>query len=1118
MKVSFSLLILGILHVAGSYGQDVKLTINERDIELGALLTLIEKQSGFSFFYNNDRIDKSTKVSIRAREENIVEVLEKVLPGIGIDFSIRNKTDIILRSREEAHDKVAGKTNKVRQDITVTGTVSDGKGELLPGVNVVVRGVGSGTTTNDNGEFTITVPSDTCLLQFSFVGFRMERVIVGNRRIFAVTLSEMPTDLDEVVIVGYGTQRKESVIGAIAAVKPAKLQTNQSRALSNAMAGLIPGIISVQRSGELGYDQSEFYIRGMSTFSEGSRTPLVLVDGIERNMDNISPEEIESFSVLKDAAATAIYGVRGANGAILIKTKRGTVGKPQISVKADYGITMPTKMPEFVDGVKYMEIFNEASVLSGASRGPFSPTAIEYTGTQVDPDLYPNVNWVDEVMKKSASNQKITVDVAGGTERLRYRFITSVYNEAGMTVYDKDVSWDGKYKYRRYTVRSNVDMNLTPSTDLTFSVGGFVTDRNTPGGDGGSGIVARAMQTPPVVYPVKYSTGEFAQVQNSMNPWVWATQTGYQRQDNNGLQSLVTVNQNVGQLWEPLNGLQVKATFSFDVYSYHNVQRYKYPATWMASGRDAQGNLILTNTNKGDEFLGFGKAAGGNRRMYFELPVNYDRTFGSHAVGAMLLFNRDSYIDADAGDPVAAFPYRHQGVAGRFTYNYGFKYFVEANFGYNGSENFASDLRYGFFPSFALGWMISNEKFMENIQGTVSKLKIRGSWGKVGNDNIGGRRFAYVGTINTTSGYSFGYTANNSYSGFREGDANVDALSWEIADKTDAGIELGLWNVLNVTVDMFIDNRSNIFLRRKTITELTGYSNMPWANIGEVDNKGFEASVDYFKSFGKDFSISFMGNFTFTTNKVINDDEPSDILGTNRSRTGNPLNVPMLQVAERLLTVDDFIDPANGILKPEIPSQFGLRVFPGDILYRDVNGDTNVTAEDETQMGNPTLPAIIYGFGLTVQYKKFDMGIMFQGAGKTSMVLEVSGTNNYFIPGSGGRSTGNILSNVDDRWTEDHPRQDVFWPRLGTTNAGINNRASTWWQKDARFIRLKNLEIGYTPVKNETAAFKSIRMFFRGSNLFVWSPFKLWDPELGGDGYRKYPMTKYMSFGLEVNF
>jgi TonB-linked SusC/RagA family outer membrane protein len=1094
--------------------QKVELTLNMYDVSIRQVLEAIEEQSEYSFLVRSSEVDLNQKVSVEARNQTVTEVLDKVLTPKDISYTVTDNHIVVYRKEKPAPVQHSA----VQQGVTVTGTVSDGKGELLPGVNVVVLHTGNGAITDANGEFTILAPGDTCMLEFSFVGFQTERIVIGHRRIFAVTLNETSMDLEEVVVVGYGTQRKESVVGAIASVKPARLQTNQSRALSNSMAGLIPGIISVQRSGELGYDQSEFYIRGMSTFSGGSRTPLVLVDGIERNMDNISPEEIESFSVLKDAAATAIYGVRGANGAILIKTKRGTVGKPHISVKADYGITTPTQMPEFVDGPKYMEIINEAAVLSGAARGPFSPAAIEYTRSQADPELYPDVNWVDEVMKKSASNQKITVDVSGGTERLRYRFITGVYNETGMTVYDKTASWDGKYKYRRYTVRSNVDMRLTPSTDLIFSVGGFVTDRNTPGGADGSGVVARAMQTPPVLFPVRYSTGEFAQAQDAINPWMWATQTGYQRQDNNGVQSLVTVGQDVGKLWPSLQGLQVKASFSFDAYSYHNVQRYKFPATWIAQGRDADGKLILTNITKGDEFLNFSKGAGGNRRVYFELPVHYERSFNHHAVGAMLLFNRDSYIDADANDPVSSFPYRHQGLAGRLTYNYRFKYFAEANFGYNGSENFASDYRYGFFPSFALGWMVSNEKFMENIRNFVSKLKIRGSWGKVGNDNIGGRRFAYVATLNSTAGYAFGYTAGKNYGGFREGDAAVDNLSWEIAEKTDLGVEIAFRNALNLTVDVFSDKRTNIFLQRKTITELAGYTTMPWSNIGELDNKGIEASMDYFRSFGKNFSVSFMGTFTYTTNKVINDDEPEDILGTNRSRTGKALNIPMLMVAERLLTVDDFTDPVKGELKPEIPSQLGLRVFPGDILYKDINRDESVTAEDETLVGDPLLPTVIYGFGITVQYKKVDVGVMFQGAGKTSLVMEVSGTNNYFIPGSGGRAFGNILSNVDDRWTEDRPAQDVFWPRLSTTNAGINNHASTWWQKDAKFIRLKNLELGYTPFRDETSVFKSVRVFFRGSNLFVWSPFKLWDPELGGEGYRKYPMTRYMALGCEIHF
>lgn len=1011
--------------------------------------------------------------------------------------------------------------NQQEGTLKISGRITDDKGEPVIGVVIQEIGTNNGVISDLDGNYSIyNVKNNKSKIRISYTGFKPVEFVVGQKRIYDIILEPDIMGLNEVVVVGYGSQKKESVIGSISTVKPEILQSNQSATLSNSLAGLVAGIVGVQRTGELGQTNAEFYIRGMSTFSQGNRTPLVLVDGIERSMDNISAEEIESFSVLKDAAATAVYGVRGANGAILIKTKRGTIGKPQVSVKANYGITTPTKMPKFVKGPKYMEATNAAYKLSGLPT-PYSQEAIDNTRSGVDPDLYPDVNWVDAVMEDYASNQNVSVDVSGGTERLKYRFIVGVYNEYGMTKTDKSVAWhdDAKYRFQKYNVRSNVDMDITSSTALSFSVGGFITDKNMPGGGDGSGIISTAMQAPPTMFPIQYSTGEFAKSSNGTNAWITATQTGYKRQYNNGVQSLITLAQDIGKLWDPLTGLSVKGTFSFDTYNYHNTDRYRYPSTYIASGRDNNGDLILTLTNTGDEFLGFSKSSGGNRRIYFELPLTYDRTFSEmHGVGAMLLFNRDSYVNHDADNAIAAFPNRHQGLAGRFTYNYNQKYFTEFNFGYNGSENFKSGYRYGFFPSFALGWLVSNEKFMQSTSHIISKLKLRGSWGKIGNDNIGGRRFAYVSTINNTGGYEFGYNSQSVYSGLREGAFGIENLTWEISNKTDIGIELGLFNGLNITLDLYKDNRSKIFMQRKTLTETAGYTEMPWANFGKVNNKGIDINIDYNKAFSKDFSVSLLGNFTYTTNKVLEDDESENILNSPRSRTGKPMNIPMLFIAERLFQDDDF--DADGTLKNGIPEQTFGKVQPGDIKYKDLNNDGKITDEDQTLYGDPLLPKIIYGFGFTINYKNIDFGTIFQGAAQTSLVLDITSDQNYLIPGSGGMSRGNILDNVDDRWTPENSSQNVFWPRLYNLNTGNNNKASTWWQKDASFLRLKNIEIGYTPFKNSKTMrqFKNTRLFLRGSNLFYLSSFKLWDPELGGDGYRKYPMNRYTSLGFELYF
>lgn len=1092
-----------------SYSQNTVFSLNLKNVPISKVLNVIEKESEYVFFYNKDvakTLKKKTSVEVYAA--NINAILDYVLKDTNLTYRI-NDRQLTIFNNDTPPQIVQEPT------LRIEGIVKDSYGEPLIGVSIQEIGTNNMTVTDIDGKYTLyNVAGNSSKIRFTYVGFVMQEITVGNQTSINVTMVEDAQGLEEVVIVGYSQQKKESVIGAITTVKPEVLQTNQTRSLTNGLAGQVSGVIAVQRSGEPGYDNSDFWIRGVNTFGANAN-PLVLVDGVERSLSNISPEEIESFSVLKDATATAVYGVRGANGVIIIQTKKGKLGKPSVTVKADFGVSAPTKLPEFVDAAKYMEIMNEAQFLTGLNP-LYTEEDIRRTRIGYDSDLYPNVNWIDAVTKEYNPTGRASVDINGGSERLKYSLVLSYYNESGMIVTDKSQNYDSQLKMSKYNVRSNVDLNLTPSTDIAVSIGGYITERNAPG-VGISTIFSNMMDTPPNVHPTLYSNGQIPKRPARSNPWSNATQTGYQKRFESNLETMITVKQNIGKLWEPLHGLTAQGLFSFDAFNYHTQSRTKTPPSYQAVGRNDEGELITTIVDQGQEFLGYSKSSGGNRTMYAEGRLNYNRTFGDHKADGLFLANIRDKVIQDAATSILALPYRNVGIAGRAAYSYKDTYFGEFNFGYNGSENFKRGYRFGFFPAVAIGWLVTNEEWMAPITPILSKLKIRGSWGLVGNDQIvQNRRFAYISTINSVTGYRFGYTNNLSYGGYREGDFGIADMTWETAEKINLGLEIGLWNSINMQIDLFKEHRENIFMQRKTITEILGYNVMPYANFGKVDNRGFEVELAVNHQFQKDFMLSARGSFTYAKNKILEYDEPDELKATTRARTGQSLNQHFGLISEGLFTDDDFIDVNKGILKEGVPDHtFGV-VKPGDIKYKDLNGDNKIDSYDESPIGKPYVPQIVYGFGVNLKYKNFDFGGFFQGTGNFTNMLQGA----TLVPGSGGGGVGNIYSNVDDRWTLDNPRQDVFWPRLASLESQNNMRNSTWWIRDASYLRLKNLEFGYTlPRKWQKAiSARNIRLFARGSNLLTFAKFDMWDPELGSQNGLKYPLQKIYTLGFEITF
>ncbi len=1105
IKSIFLFFLLSLFHTvsvsATEFYTDYKISSTQDEMTVLQVFNYIEKNGKYFIFYKDAAVDLNRKVRVNIVDKSPAEILNALFSGTDNSY--------VIKGRQITVFKKPAPSQKKEKTIRVSGTVTDKEKAALPGVNVKISGESNnaGTITDLDGHFYLNISDKNAIIEISYIGFKTQKIRVGNAINFDVILEEDISALNEVVVTGYGTQKKVSIVGAIDNIAPSKLQVGSTRSLSNNLAGQIAGVIAVTRSGEPGYDNSNFWIRGISTFS-GTTTPLVLVDGIERDLNNIDPAEIESFSVLKDASATAMYGVRGANGVIIINTRRGQVGPPSVDVRVEHSISEPTKLPGFIGGADYMELLNELK--ENKSQLPYSQEQIDKTRYGYDKDLYPDVNWIDQITKNYAYSTRANMSVAGGSDFLRYSLVASLYNEQGIIATDKTLPYNTGINLNRYNMRANVDLDITKTTTMRLNVGGYMQNRHGPN-HSIDDLFSQAFVTSPIVYPTRYSDGTIPLVSYRSNPWATATQSGYTVGINTQLQSLISLEQNLRMITP---GLKAKMSFSFDSYNYSGRIRAMNPSYYnVATGRDAEGNLIHDILSYGDDALSFSNESNyGTKRTYLEGTLTYNRTFGKNDIDALFLYNQQSYDDGSVQ------PYRKQGFAGRLSYVYGGRYIGEFNFGYNGSENFAKGKRFGFFPSIALGWLVSEEHFMEKYKNTLNKLKLRASYGKVGNDNIGGRRFAYITTVYTGQGsYQWGDQGQIDRGGITEGDIGVADLTWETAWKTNIGMELGLWNALEMQVDVFNEKRSNIFMQRSTIPTQTGFITSPWANYGKVTNKGVDASLNYNTKINKDWSAGLRSTFSYAINKVTEKDEPIERIGTYRGLTGRSMNTLWGLQAERLFTKGDF--DANGNLKFGIPTQEvgSSTIRPGDIKYKDMDGDGKITDADEGYIGGTNDPRIVYGFGGNLVFRQWDLNIFFQGIADTHRII---GGSSYFIPGSGQGLLGNIYDNYQDRWTEENPSQDVFWPRLSESPNKQNYRSSTWWKKDMSFLRCKTIELGYTLPKNIIDKFhaKGVRLYLSGNNLFCFSKFKLWDPELGsGDGLR-YPPMRSLLMGIDVNF
>jgi len=1020
------------------------------------------------------------------------------------------------------------------QNLIITGTISDKTGSPIPGVNIVEdSSVYNGAVTDFDGNFIIKANPNSTLI-ISYIGFITQEIKLNGQSNLNITLEEDLFGLEEVTVVAYGEQKKESVIAAVTSVDPTELRIPSSN-LTTSLAGRVAGLISYQRSGEPGRDNAEFFIRGVSTFGY-ARSPLILIDGIETtstDLARLQPDDIASFSIMKDATATALYGARGANGVIMVTTKEGKQGKVKLNIRYEKAYSSATKKVSIADPITYMLLHNEAL----ATRDPLGGRiySLEKILISQDPNrnkmAYPTVNWFNELLEDYTLNSRFNFNVSGGGKVARYYLAATVNTDNGNLKIEPQNNFNNNINFNRISLRSNVNINLTPTTEVAVRFNGNFDDYNGPL-NGGEEIYKQAMQTNPVLYPKYYypdanyinSThilfGNYGQFGDYLNPYANMVR-GYKDESYNNVLATVELKQNLNFITE---GLKARALINTSRYSFYNLERKYNPFYYTLANYDFQSDiysLIALNPNQGTEYLEYNEGAKIiSNSVYFEGSLNYNRIFKEkHNVSGMLVGILRELKYANNGNLQTSLPYRNLGLSGRFTYAYESKYFAEFNFGLNGSERFARSERFGFFPSFGFGWYISNENFMKKFENSITKLKLKGTYGLVGNDQIGSAedRFFYISQVNLNDGSMgsmFGQEFSNWINGVSIDRYANDQITWEKARMMNIGFELGLFDKIDFQADYFTEYRSNILMDRAQTPATLGLQAPIRANVGEASSKGFEFTIDYKEDFRNDFFISARANFSYATSKYEVYDE-LDYVSAGlpwRSRIGLNLSQPFGYIAERLF-IDD-ADIANS------PIQTFGEYMPGDIKYKDINNDGIIDINDEVPIGYPTTPEIIYGFGISSSYKNFDFSFFFQGSARSSFFIDAYRTS-PFIDTAGGAIGNNALLSAwaNDHWSENDRNLYAAWPRLSDQLIDNNNRNSTWWLRDGGFLRLKSLELGYSINTENIKKLKldALRIYLSGTNLFTFSKFKIWDVEMGGNGLG-YPIQKGVNLGLNMNF
>jgi TonB-linked SusC/RagA family outer membrane protein len=1028
---------------------------------------------------------------------------------------------------------------RAQTPVIITGAVTDSATVPLSGVTVSIkRSATAGIATDFNGRFSLAaLPTDT--LVFSSVGYAMLEMPVRARTELKVQLQRESKGLDDVVVVAFGKQKRKEVVGAVTTVRPGDLKIPASN-LTTALAGRVAGLIAYQQSGEPGADNADFFIRGVTTFGY-KKDPLILIDNIEQtrtDLARLQVDDIASFTIMKDATATALYGARGANGVILITTKEGKEGRANISLRLENSISSPTKNVELADPITYMRLHNEAILTRNPLGAAFySNSKIDNTIAGTHPYVYPVTDWQEALLKDQTSNQRANLNVSGGGKVARYYISGAFTKDNGILKVDPKSNFNSNANLKTYSLRSNININLTKTTEITTRLSGSFDDYTGPI-DGGAAVYKQIMRTSPTLFPAYYPVDDDHRfVQHIMfgnygegdylNPYA-NLQKGYKDYSRSQIDAQFQILQNLSFVTP---GLSVRTMINTARYSYFDVNRAYNPFYYTVNRYDKQTGiygLTLLNEDLGTEYLGYSEGKKDvMSTVYGEAAANYNRVFDTkHSIGAMLVGIMRNRLVGNAGDLQSSLPFRNLGLSGRATYTYDSRYSIEFNFGYNGSERFYKDDRFGFFPSAGIAWNAINEKFMEPLKSVVTDFKLRATYGYVGNDEIGDPRdrFFYLSNVDmNSSAYRASFGFDNGYS--RTGVAvsryaNFD-ISWETARKTNIGMQMSLFNKLSIEADYFTEYRTNILMSRATIPSTMGLYAPVRANVGKAAAHGIDGNITYTESLGRNGWLKGMANFTYATSEYKKYEQPS--VEKYQAREGYSINQVWGYIAERL-----FVDDAEVANSPT--QNFG-ETRGGDIKYKDVNGDGQITTLDLVPIGHPNVPEIVYGFGFSGGYKGFDASFFFQGSARSSFWIDPAATAPFVSfyykdeidrgdPILGRKLNNQLLkAYADNHWSEDNRNLYALWPRLDDKVNNNNAQTSTWFMRNGAFLRLKQVEIGYSLPRRwmEKMHMAKARFYVNAINLLTFSHFKLWDVEMGSQGLG-YPIQKVINGGVMLSF
>ena len=1139
---------------------DKKISISIDQIEVKKLLHEIQRQTGVAFIYSSDIVNVNKKISCRLVNKKLADFFSSVLNPLGILFTVVDDKQILLYNSPSVQKKTAEEVvyYPPSPPIQVSGIVLNDKSMPLPGVSVLVRGATAGSTTDREGRFSINVPYAEATLVFSFIGYQSQEVALQGRTALAITLKEDAQNLKDVVVVGYGTQKKVTVTGAVSAISSKDLQQSPTANLTNALAGRLPGLnVNQFAGGEPGVDISDIYIRGIGTY--GNAKPIVIVDGVERSLNYLSADEIESFTILKDASATAVYGVRGANGVIVITTKRGKASeKAALNFKVSDGINTPIHFPKYLGSADYAMLYNEAKINDNPGVSP--STLNLFTDDQIDnyrkakgdnsDGLGYNQNYFDYAFKPGIQ-QDYSLTIQGGSNKARYFIMGNYFQQNGNYRHTVSDAYKTQAIFKRYNFRSNIDVDITPALYARLDLGARITDRNAPGTT--ANRVVEIANTQPPIYPIVLegndNAGNLPYSVHFPDGMLFGTQTyrfnmlgelsktGYLDQRDNYLDGTFIMGYRMDAL---VKGLKLEGAFSYDRQGGYWITRsvptesqgYRvypgYATFYPSDGVDVYmkgghyTGLYSSPRRTTDNTLGNSYSRDDDYgRTYYQIKLDYLRSFGKHNVSGLILGNRSIRIKNNE------VPFCYQGVSARATYNYDQRYLIEFNMGYNGSENFAPGRRYGKFPAVSGGWVVSNEKFMSSTQGWLDMLKIRGSFGLVGNDqassNPSDNRFGYLQFYNNSGdAYNFGTQNNSNPGGIRQGRLANPLLTWEKARKANLGIDLELMHRrLAITVDLFREHRYDI------ITDLSGSdkqgypslvgTSAPLLNLGIVDNKGLDFEISWSDKIGNNFTYSVRPNFSYARNKIIYQREVTRQYGW-QYRTGLPVGQPFVYLFDGFINNQKEADDLNKMNNGTGFQKWGT-VMPGDVRYQDIDGDGQITdLNDRIAKGYPRVPEIQFGIPISLRYKSFDLSILFQGATHTSLLL--GGPATYDFPIYQNDEIGKVKPMHLQRWTP-ATAATAKYPALHYGKYDNNKQYySSLFLYNAQYLRLKNFELGYyLPARwMKRLGLQRTRLYIQGMNMLTFDKLKTVDvdPETNDANGNWYPIMKVVNFGIDI--